>query len=131
MAKDEIKISKFLSFVLRHKPDAIGLSLDPKGWAHVPELLDKATLKITYEDITEVVKNNEKKRFALSPDGQYTRASQGHSVQVDLGLKPVKPPKYLHHGTVERFIESIEEMGLLPQSRLQVHLSSDVTTAYG
>ncbi|MEZ4711381.1 MAG: RNA 2'-phosphotransferase [Caldilineaceae bacterium] len=127
-----IKISKFLSYVLRHNPDAIGLKLDSAGWAAVDELLTCAAhdgQQITLELLNEVVATNDKKRFALSVDGKYIRASQGHSIRVDLELEPVEPPEQLFHGTATRFLASIQQSGLQPRNRHHVHLSSDHETA--
>jgi putative RNA 2'-phosphotransferase len=123
------KISKFLSFVLRHKPDAIGLTLDDEGWADVAELIAKATVPFDLADLEHVVAENDKKRFAFSPDHSRIRASQGHSLAIDLGLEAVVPPETLFHGTVDKFLVSIREQGLKPQSRQHVHLSKDVETA--
>lgn len=126
------KLSKFLSFVLRHNPASIGLSLDPAGWAQVDELLQaaqKAGKSLTRELLRQVVEQNDKQRFSLSADGQKIRANQGHSIQVDLGLEPLTPPEILFHGTATRFLTSIGRRGLLPGGRLQVHLSPDEQTA--
>ncbi len=126
------EMSKFLSFVLRHQPQAIGLALDESGWADVGELIDKAAKagkRYTPELIAEIVATSDKKRFTLSEDGTRIRAAQGHSVDVDLGLTPVVPPPLLYHGTATRFLESIRAQGLRPGSRQQVHLSGDVETA--
>ena len=125
------KTSKFLSYVLRHRPDVIGLTLDANGWASVAELIDKAKPKTTLSEelIREVVDTNDKQRFALSQDGQRIRASQGHSVNIELGLEPVEPPPSLYHGTATRFLESIEAHGLRPGNRQHVHLSADIETA--
>lgn len=125
----DIKISKLLSYVLRHKPEAIGLTLDAEGWAEVDELIAKADMPLTAEMIRDVVATNDKKRFALSADGRLIRANQGHSIKVDLGLQPVSPPEFLYHGTATRFLASIQESGLTPQSRQYVHLSADRETA--
>ncbi|TRD14443.1 RNA 2'-phosphotransferase [Palleronia caenipelagi] len=121
--------SKFLSYILRHKPDAIGLSLDPEGWANIEELIAKADIPITHDLLYEVVATSDKKRFAISDDGLSIRANQGHSIQVNLGLEAIEPPEVLYHGTAERFLESIREQGLLPQNRQYVHLSADKETA--
>ena len=129
MDKHLTQISKFLSFVLRHKPDAIGLVLDAEGWADVDEIIAKADMPITREQIARAVAENDKKRFALSPNGQLIRANQGHSIAVDLGLAPVAPPELLYHGTADRFLASIMAQGLLPQNRQYVHLSADLDTA--
>lgn len=124
--------SKFLSYVLRHQPDAIGLKLDNEGWAVIQELISLANAdgrNLTMELVEEVVATSDKKRFALSDDSTKIRASQGHSVAVELGLKPVVPPDFLFHGTASRFIDSIKEKGLIPGSRQHVHLSADSETA--
>lgn len=131
---DHNKISKFLSYVLRHKPDAIGLTLDDQGWANINELINKAnqSSEVTTLDrslIQTVVDSNDKKRFVISDDGQRIRASQDHSVTVDLQLKPVEPPEFLYHGTATRFLDSILKEGLKPQQRQYVHLSKDIETA--
>jgi putative RNA 2'-phosphotransferase len=121
--------SKFLSYILRHKPDAIGLDLDPEGWADIEELIEKADIPITRDLVHEVVATSDKKRFAISADGLSIRANQGHSVAVDLGLEPVEPPEFLYHGTATRFLGNIKAQGLLPQNRQYIHLSADHDTA--
>lgn len=121
--------SKFLSYVLRHKPDAIGISLDPEGWANIEELIAKADIPVTIDLLHEVVATSDKKRFAISNDGLFIRANQGHSVAVNLGLEPIEPPVFLYHGTATRFLESIRQQGLLPQNRQYVHLSAETGTA--
>lgn len=127
-----VRASKFLSLVLRHRPEHIGITLDRAGWVAVDELLaaarrsgfalDRATLE-------RVVAENDKRRFAFSPDGARIRASQGHSVDVDLGLAAQAPPEVLFHGTATRFLDSIRREGLRPGSRTHVHLSPDEDTA--
>ena len=132
MDQSLIRTSKFLSLVLRHQPELIGLSLDEHGWTDIGELLDKAKAPgrhITRELLLRVVRESDKKRFAISEDGTKIRASQGHSIDVDLGLRPVEPPGVLYHGTVQRFLASIAENGLRPGSRQYVHLSPDTKTA--
>jgi putative RNA 2'-phosphotransferase len=127
-----VAISKFLSLVLRHKPQEIGITLDAEGWVPVEDLMAAAARHgrpITREQLDEVVATNDKKRFAFSPDGQLIRANQGHSVEVDLGLVAVEPPELLYHGTVARFLESIREKGLVRGNRHHVHLSADRETA--
>lgn len=126
------QVSKFLSYVLRHRPDAIGLALDAHGWAWVSELIEKALNAGTTLDMDRIhraVETNDKKRFALSDDGLRIRANQGHSVSVDLGLVPAEPPPMLYHGTATRFLESILAKGLVPGTRQHVHLSLDSETA--
>jgi len=125
-------ISKYLSLVLRHKPDAAGVTLDAEGWVDVEDLLAGAARhgrSFTRAELEEVVQTSDKQRFALSPDAQRIRANQGHSVSVELGLESEMPPEVLYHGTVERFLESIMTMGLEKGSRQHVHLSLDVETA--
>jgi putative RNA 2'-phosphotransferase len=132
MRKDLTGRSKFLSFVLRHRPDAIGLTLDEAGWVSVEELLAKAAAAGTPIDraaLDEIVATNEKKRFTFSGDGTRIRAAQGHSVEVALGIQPVAPPDVLYHGTATRFLDSIRAHGLIPGRRQQVHLSGDEATA--
>ena len=126
-----VRLSKFISLVLRHDPGKIGLSLDAHGWADVDELIAKANRFVRFDRpmLEKVVAENDKKRFAFSPDGTKIRASQGHSVAVDLQLEPLSPPEVLYHGTAERFQASILAQGLLPRSRQHVHLSKDRATA--
>ena len=129
---DPVKLSKFLSLVLRHEPGKIGLVLDPEGWTSVDELIEKANAagkKFGRKELLHVVATNDKKRFSLSADGLRIRAAQGHSISVELGLPPKEPPPVLYHGTATRFVESILSEGLTPQSRQQVHLSLDEATA--
>ena len=127
-----VGMSKFLSLVLRHKPETIGLTLDANGWADVEELMERARQNgrpLTRPLLERVVAENDKKRFALSEDGTKIRANQGHSITVDLALKPQLPPETLYHGTASRFIASIRQQGLRPGSRQHVHLSVDEATA--
>src|ERR1700736_4176779 len=102
MQPKAVQLSKFLSFVLRHKPDAIGLTLNSQGWASVDELIVKANAagtRLSREDLLQIVETSDKKRFSLSTDGQHIRAAQGHSIAVDLGLSARRPPDTLYHGT--------------------------------
>lgn len=127
-----VRISKFLSYVLRHEPGSIGLELDPGGWAEVASLLDGASRAghdLAAEDLRWVIEASDKQRFELSPDGRAIRARYGHSVPVDLGLEPVEPPQVLFHGTARRSLASILETGLQPRGRNLVHLSPDRATA--
>jgi putative RNA 2'-phosphotransferase len=130
--RELVRISKFLSLVLRHKPEKIGLSLDQSGWAQVSELLSKANqagLSLSKELLQQVVEQNDKMRFSFSQDGLRIRANQGHSIQIDLGLEALMPPKFLFHGTVTRFLDSIKQRGLIARKRTHVHLSPDQQTA--
>ncbi len=130
--KQRTKTSKFLSLVLRHEPERIGLTLDAAGWAEVDALLTALRHHghaITRAELEEVVATNEKKRFAFSDDGRRIRASQGHSVEVELGYAPQTPPEQLYHGTATRFVSSILAEGLIKGERQHVHLSADRDTA--
>ncbi|WP_375800548.1 RNA 2'-phosphotransferase [Salinibacter sp.] len=126
MADRVVQTSTFLSYVLRHNPDALGLELDPGGWADVDMLLDRARADGRSIDRTlleRVLAHGEKERFAFSEDGTKIRANYGHSIDVDLHLTPTPPPPRLYHGTAEHALPSIREDGLRPQSRQHVHLS--------
>jgi len=130
--KQRVHISRLLSFVLRHKPETIGIQLDHEGWVPVTTLL--AALQthgspVSMDELQEVVATNEKQRFAFSADGMCIRASQGHSITVDLGYQPVAPPEILYHGTGEKYIQQIRQEGLRKRSRRHVHLSPDHATA--
>jgi putative RNA 2'-phosphotransferase len=127
-----VRISKFLSQILRHQPGKIGLTLDPNGWADVTELLEKSAqkgMKFDRATLQIVVDTNNKKRFSLSDDGLRIRANQGHSVVVDLELQPQNPPEILFYGTVAHNLASIRQNGLSRMKRQHVHLSHDVATA--
>ncbi|MFZ4931680.1 RNA 2'-phosphotransferase [Chryseobacterium sp. Mn2064] len=132
---DEIekkKISKFLSLILRHQPEIIGLNLDENGWADVTELLEKSSQKrkgFSIEELEEIVETNNKKRFAFNEDKTMIRASQGHSIDIDLALETKQPPEFLYHGTAEANIPSILEKGIEKRGRQHVHLSADKETA--
>lgn len=127
-----VSLSKFLSLVLRHKPETIDIKLDRHGWADIDELLEaanRAGKQLTSELLFRVIDENDKQRFTLNEDETKVRANQGHSVDVDLGLSAKEPPNVLFHGTVKRFLESIRSKGLLPRNRQYVHLSPDLKTA--
>lgn len=127
-----VRMSKLLSLILRHQPDSFGLTLDPHGWAVIAELMEACRRRgkaFSREELDAVVAQNDKRRFAVSPDGLRIRANQGHSIAVDLELAPVEPPELLYHGTVAKFLGSIRRDGLLPGNRQYVHLSGDVETA--
>lgn len=130
--KNTKELSKFLSLVLRHAPEKIDLTLDETGWANVEELLKQCATfhkTIDFETLEHIVETNDKKRFAFNPDKTKIRASQGHSISIDLDLQPVTPPDVLFHGTVAKFIEAIKKEGLQKMSRQHVHLSNDIETA--
>ena len=125
-----VKVSKYLSKHLRHQPERIGLTLDESGWVEIDELLAATAahnFRITREELDHVVASNDKKRFAV--EGTRIRASQGHSIEVELGLPPATPPAYLYHGTVARNLDAIRTEGLRPMNRHDVHLSPDRETA--
>lgn len=125
------KTSKFLSLILRHKPETIGISLDEHGWANVDELIAgmSKTCTISREILEEIVRSDEKNRYSFNEDKTLIRANQGHSVLVDVELEEATPPDFLYHGTGEKYVESIDKIGLIPKTRLYVHLSKDIKTA--
>lgn len=132
MRSSDVRLSRFVSLVLRHDPSAAGLALDPHGWASVDALLAGAQdrgVPLTPEALERVVRDNDKRRFELSYDGARIRARQGHSVAVDLGLQPAVPPATLYHGTVAAALPAIRREGLRPMSRQHVHLSPDRESA--
>lgn len=133
MSNDAIvSTSKLLSYVLRHRPDSIGLQLDANGWADVDVLLQRLAehgKPVARELLERVVANNDKQRFAFDGGRTRIRASQGHSIPVDLDLAPAEPPDVLYHGTASRFLKSILASGLRAGNRRYVHLSGDVDTA--
>ncbi|MES2518146.1 MAG: RNA 2'-phosphotransferase [Bacteroidota bacterium] len=130
--KQITNISKLLSLVLRHEPSHIGISLDEQGWTDVDFLISKIQekgIEINFKTLEYIVESNSKKRFAFNSDSTKIRANQGHSMEVNLAFKATSPPDILFHGTASKFIESIQKEGLLKQSRLHVHLSTDENTA--
>ena len=132
MSKTDIKLSKFLSLVLRHQPEAVGIELDPAGWVAVAELLEACRRHgraITESQLRQIVAGPDKQRFAFSNDGLRIRANQGHSVEVELGYEPTEPPEVLFHGTADRFLDSIRTQGLIKGKRHHVHLSQRRDTA--
>lgn len=128
-----VNLSRYISFILRHRPDTIGLSLDKHGYIDVQDLINginkNSVFNIDLNILKFIVETDNKKRYSFSEDGTKIRANQGHSVKVDLGLKEVKPPSILYHGTGEKYLESILKEGLKSKSRMYVHLSSDIDTA--
>ncbi len=121
------KLSKFLSLILRHKPETINIKLDKNGWANVSEIL--RGMKIDFATLEKVVAENDKQRFSFNEDKTKIRANQGHSLKVDVELVEKIPPEILYHGTIEKNLESISVRGLLKMNRLYVHLSADIETA--
>ena len=126
--KETIRASKFLSLVLRHEPERVGLVLGEAGWVGVDELLravNQHGMPLTLDGLKHVVATSDKKRFAFSDDGVSIRASQGHSVEVDLQYEPQTPPERLYHGTATRFLDGIRKDGLQRMERHDVHLSAE------
>lgn len=133
MSKQLSEVSKFLSYILRHQPDSIGITLDREGWTDISLLIAAAAnagKQLDRNLIDIVTETSDKKRFTISEDGLRIRAVQGHSTEsVAISYVEKGPPEFLYHGTATRFMESIRKEGLLPGSRQHVHLSQDVQTA--
>jgi len=123
--------SKYMSLILRHKPETIGITLDEHGWADVDELIEgiSRTQNFNMDILEEIVRTDEKQRYSFNADKTKIRANQGHSIEVDVELEEKEPPEILWHGTGEKFATSIDNIGLIPKSRLYVHLSKDEETA--
>ncbi len=125
-------ISKYIALILRHKPEAIGITLDEHGWADVNELIEgisKTHHAFNMEMLEEIVAADNKQRYSFNESHTLIRANQGHSIPVDVELEEVMPPEILYHGTGAKYVESIDKEGLIPKSRLYVHLSGDKETA--
>src|SRR5699024_3768101 len=126
-------ISRYISLILRHKPEVIGITLDEHGWADVDALIrgirENKEPTFSKELLDEIVRTDSKQRYAYNEDHTLIRASQGHSIPVDVELTQAMPPELLWHGTGEKYTASIEKTGLIPKSRLYVHLSKDMDTA--
>ena len=133
MNKKLVELSKFIAFILRHRPEKIGISLDEHGWANVSELINgihnAKNFDFDIDTLEEIVRTNNKQRFSFNDDHTKIRANQGHSIPVDVELKEQLPPEFLYHGTGEKYVVSILNTGLKPQNRLYVHLSKDTQTA--
>ena len=130
MNKD--KLSKYISLILRHKPETIGITLDEHGWANVNELINginESGHNINMDVLEEIVRTDNKQRYSFNEDKTLIRANQGHSIPVDVELKEMTPPDVLYHGTATRFLDSIKQNGIKSMSRLYVHLSKDYYTA--
>ena len=125
------KISKYIALILRHKPEEIGIKLDEHGWANVEELIKGLQVNndFSMEDLEEIVREDSKGRYSFNEEKTLIRANQGHSVKVDVELKEAIPPKILYHGTGKKYTKAIDEIGLIPKTRLYVHLSKDEKTA--
>jgi putative RNA 2'-phosphotransferase len=129
--KTMTEMSRLISQLLRHQPQKLGLTIDSHGWMDTDQLIEKlnAIQPFTMETLEEIVRTDSKRRYSFNADKSCIRANQGHSIPVDLGLLPVRPPKVLYHGTATRFARSIEQQGLRPMSRQYVHLSEDPSVA--
>ncbi len=130
--REDVKLGRFLSLVLRHDPGAAGIALDEHGWADVEELLDgvrQTGRRIDREILERIVRENNKQRYSFNEDHTKIRANQGHSVSVDVELRQARPPQFLYHGTADRFLPAIREEGLKKMSRQYVHLSASFETA--
>ncbi|PPK67589.1 RNA 2'-phosphotransferase [Actinokineospora auranticolor] len=130
--KKIISLSKRLAKVLRHDPGSVGVTLDPAGWVPVDDLLAALARHGTRMDralLERVVAENNKSRYAFDETGTRIRASQGHSVEVELGLPEASPPEVLYHGTVAAVLPAIRAEGLRPMRRHAVHLSAAYDTA--
>ncbi len=125
------EISKFISLILRHKPEIIGITLDEYGWAKVCELIEGISKQYDFnmQMLEDIVRTDEKQRYSFNEDKTLIRANQGHSISVDVELEKVEPPEFLWYGTGEKYVSSIDKQGLIPKSRLYVHSSSDKETA--
>ena len=123
--------SKYISLILRHKPEVIGISLDEHGWANVSELIAgiNKTQSFSMNQLEEIVRTDSKQRYSFNEDKTLIRANQGHSIPVDVELPKKQPPEILYHGTGRKYVPSIDKQGLIPKSRLYVHLSGDRDTA--
>ena len=128
---DKENLSKFLSLILRHKPEVIDIKLDEHGWANVEELINGISKSndFSMEILEDIVRTDKKQRYSFNEDKTLIRANQGHSIPVDVELKKVTPPDVLWHGTGKKYESSIDKQGLIPKSRLYVHLSKDRETA--
>ena len=125
-------LSRYMSLILRHKPEVIEITLDEHGWASVNDLIcgiEKNNPGFNMDILEQIVRTDSKQRYSFNDDKSLIRANQGHSINVDVELKEKEPPEYLYHGTGEKYVKSINQGGLIPKSRLYVHLSKDIETA--
>lgn len=125
------EISKYIALILRHKPEVIGITLDEHGWANVDELVKGINREyaFTMDDLEKIVSTDSKQRYSFNENKSLIRANQGHSIPVDVELEEKVPPEILWHVTGVKYVDSIDQKGLIPKSRLYVHLSSDIDTA--
>lgn len=125
------EIGKYIALILRHKPETIGISLDEHGWADVQKLIEGIRKDYDFDMsmLEQIVSNDKKQRYSFNEDKSLIRANQGHSIPVDVELEKKIPPEVLYHGTAVKYEVSIDKQGLIPKSRLYVHLSADIETA--
>ncbi|EMQ1359338.1 RNA 2'-phosphotransferase [Clostridioides difficile] len=126
------KLSIFISLILRHKPETIGIKLDDYGYADVNELIEKINntgRNINIEILEQIVKEDNKQRYSFNEDRSKIRANQGYSINVNVELRELEPPRFLYHGTATRFLDNIKKEGIISKSRLYIHLSNDIDTA--
>lgn len=129
---DLVKMGKYISLILRHKPELINLKIDEHGWANVDDLLkgiNNSGRYISKEILDIIVNTNNKKRYQYNNDHTKIRANQGHSIKVDVELQEKVPPNILYHGTAQKYLDKIRESGIRKMNRLYVHLSKDIETA--
>lgn len=128
---NDLELSKFIALILRHKPETIGITLDEHGWADVQDLIEgiNKTASLTVDQLEVIVRTDNKQRYSFNEDHTLIRANQGHSVPVDVEPERKTPPDILYHGSGEKYKASILKQGLIPKSRLYVHLSGDQLTA--
>jgi putative RNA 2'-phosphotransferase len=132
MDRNLVRLSKFVSLVLRHQPEIAGLTLGQGGWVEIEDLVagaGKAGVNLDPEALNDIVEREERKRFTISDDGRRIRANYGHSLPVDLGLEPTEPPERLFHGTARHLVDAIAADGIARKGRHYVHLSGDEVTA--
>ena len=132
MKNNDSKISKYISLILRHKPEEIGLKLDDHGYLNVSDLIegiDKSYEGFSMDDLERIVREDSKERYSFNENKSKIRANQGHSIPVDLELEAMRPPKVLYHGTGRKYLDSILKNGLIKKERQYVHLSKDIETA--
>lgn len=132
MKNKNAKLSVFISLILRHKPEAVGISLDEHGYASVNSLIkgvNERGKKLDFETLQSIVKEDEKGRYSFNEDMTLIRANQGHSIKVSIPLRKMPPPEFLYHGTADKSVASILTAGIKSMSRLYVHLSDNVATA--
>ena len=133
MKNNDTKLSRYISYILRHCPEEVGISLDREGWADTRALIEGICAKghtIDIKTLERIVREDSKQRYSFSPDKSRIRANQGHSIPVEVEMRTAEPPARLYHGTSEKALDSIKQNGILKMNRLYVHLSGDTETAF-